>query len=166
MAQTLYGASVVKSPNNPQNFANNVIGKNSEAFTIGDIVTIGTDGMYVNTGTDSVIGVVTETATMTSTNETVKKYCPQYVPIDQDMEFLMGTNYDMSALTSVGAYYKLTGGTGAQQVDVSSGAQTTTSRIVMCTKVDPFGLGGTGSGSGVRQGFFKIVKPFNVKTNT
>jgi len=125
------------------------------------------DGLKVAGATDSVIGVVVKTQTMTSNNETVAKVKPSYRVIDLDYEFLMGTNSDMSALTSVGAYFKLVaGGTGAQQVDTNAGAQTTTNRVVMCTSVDPNGLGGTGAGSGLRQGLFKFVKVFNVKSNT
>lgn len=157
----------MKSPTNAQNLAHNLIGKNSEVFAIGDILTLGTDGIYVAGATDSIIGVAAEAATMTATNETVKLYKPAYIPIDQDTEFLMGTNSDMSALTSVGAYYSLVaGGTGAQQVDTNGGAKTTTNRVVICTAVDPNGIGGTGSGSGLRQGLFKFVKVFNVKSNT
>jgi hypothetical protein len=167
MAQTLYGAQLFKAPNVEQNMASNVIGKNSEVFAVGDILTLGTDGLYVAGATDSVIGVAATTATMASTNETVAKVKPSYIPISMDYEFLMGTNSDMSALTSVGAYYSLVaGGTGAQQVDTNGGAKTTTNRVVICTAVDPSGLGGTGSGSGLRQGLFKFVKIFNVKSNT
>ena len=167
MTRTIYGAELFKSPTNPVNFASAVIGKNSEVFTSGDVATIdASDGLKVAGATDSVIGVVQKTATMTSSNETVAKVTPAYIPVDQDYEFLMGTNADMSPLTSVGAYYKLTGTTGAMQVDVTSGAMTGTARIVMCTKVDPNAEGGTGSGSGLRQGLFKFVKVFNVKSNT
>jgi|APCry1669188910_1035180.scaffolds.fasta_scaffold63862_2 hypothetical protein len=167
MAQTLYGATLFKSPSNDVNFNSSIIGKNSEVITSGDILTIdASDGLKVGGATDTVIGVAVKTTTMTSSNETVAKVTPSHIAIDKDYEFLMGTNADMSALTSVGAYYKLAGTTGAQQVDVNSGAQTTTNRVVMCTKVDPNNLGGTGSGSGLRQGIFKFVKVFNVKSNT
>lgn len=168
MAVTLYGASLSSSPTNGENYdGGRVIGKNSEVFTVNDIVTIdASDGLKVAGATDTVYGVVNKTVTMASTNETVAKVMPSVQPIDEDYEFLMGTNSDLSPLTSVGAYYKLTGTTGVQQVDVTSGVQTTTNRVVVCTEVDPMGLGGTGSGSGLRQGRFKFVKVTNVKSNT
>jgi len=165
MAQTLYGASVFKSPVNATNYSQDAFGKNSEVIAIGDILSVGTDGLYVAAATDSVIGVSAYAGTMSLTNETVAKVQPTYVPIDMDTDFLMGTNSDLSALTSVGAYYKLTGTTGAQQVDVNSGVQTTTNRVVICTAVDPCNLGGSGSGSGLRQGLFKFVKVTNVRSN-
>jgi len=103
---------------------------------------------------------------MASNNETVAKVQPVYTPISQDYEFMMGTNADLSAITSIGAYYKLVaGGTGAQQVDVNAGVQTTSNRVVVCTGVDPQGLGGTGSGSGLRMGLFKFVKVYNLRND-
>ena len=169
MAQTLYGAIPGQSVDKELNLSYDVIGKNSEQFTYGDIVTIdASHGAKVAGATDSVYGIYAGNgATMTSSNETVALVKPALIPIDTDTEFLMGTNSDMSALTSPSAYFKLVaGGTGAQQVDTNSGAQTTTNRVVMCTKVDPNQVGGTGSGSGLRQGLFKFVKVFNVKSNT
>lgn len=160
MAQTIYGAQAVTSPTNPQNTdGGRVIGKNSEAFTANDVVTIDqTNGLDVAAATSAVYGVVLKTQTMASDNQTVAKVKPVVFPIDQSYEFLMGTNSDLSPLTSVGQYYSLTGTTGAQQVDVSGGAASGSSRVVVCTAVDPNQLGGTDSGSGLRQGLFKFVK--------
>jgi hypothetical protein len=94
--------------------------------------------------------------------ETVAKVKPVCLVPDQGYEFLMGCNADLTPLTSVGAYYKLTTGTTATvQVDVTSGVQTTTNRVVECTAVDPRGIGGTGAASGLREGKFRIVKPYN-----
>lgn len=168
MARTIYGAELFKSPALETNFVQNLIGKNSEVFAFGDLVEyVASHGLEViASATPSVLGVSAKTQTMTSSNETVAKVKPAYIPIDQDMEFLMGTNSDLDALTSPGVYYKLTGATGAIQVDVTSGAQTTTNRVVVCTGVDPLNEGGTGSGSGLRQGLFKFVKVLNVKSNT
>lgn len=168
MAQTIYGAQLKSTPSGSVNYDSSIIGKNSEVIALGDILTVDiSDGLKVAGATDSVIGVANKIVTMASNNETVAKVKPSYTVIDQDYEFLMGTNADLSALTSVGAYYKLVaGGTGAQQVDVTAGAQTTTNRVVMCTGVDPAQAGGTGAGSGLRQGLFKFVKVFNVKSNT
>ncbi len=164
----LYGAKPIQNPTLGVNYDYSVIGKNSEVFASYDVVEIDSShGLKViASATPSVFGVVAKTATMTSDNETVAKVKPAVEPIDQDTEFLMGTNADLSALTSPGTYYKLTGATGAIQVDVTSGAQTTTNRVVICTQVDPRGIGGTGSGSGLREGQFKFVKITNVRSNT
>lgn len=166
MARTIYGAEIYKSPTKEVNADRSVIGKNSTVFTANDPVSIdASHGLIVTTATTSVIGVVEKTATMTSDNETVAMVKPAFAPIDQDTEFLMGTNADLSPLTSVGAYYKLTGTTGAVQVDVTSGVQTGSSRVVLCTKVDPLNEGGSGSGSGLRQGLFKFVKVYNLRSD-
>ena len=164
----LYGATVFESPNNPVNYdGGKVIGDNSEAFTTGDPVTIESGGTLAVAGTtNSVYGVVQKTQTMASDNETVAKVKPVCIPTDMDYQWLMGTNADLSPLTSLGVYYKLTTATtGAVQVDVTSGAQTTSNRVVVCTAVDPNALGGTGSGSGLRQGLFKFVKVSNIRTD-
>lgn len=162
----LYGAVIDTSPTNPINFdGGRVVGSNSAVFTHDDPVTIDASGtLIVTTATTPVYGIVQKTQTMSSTNATVAKVLPVCIPIDQDYEFLMGTNADL-AITSVGTYYKLTGATGLVQVDVTSGAQTTTNRVVVCTQVDPNAVGGTGSGSGLRQGLFKFVKLSNMRDN-
>ncbi len=164
---TIYGAVVFTSPTKETNTdGGRVIGKNSEVFTAADIVTIdNTDGLKVAGATDPVYGTILKTQTMGASNETVTLVKPYVFPIDQSYEFLMGSNVDMSPLTSVGQYYKLTGTTGIQQVDVSGGAMTGTARVVVCTKVDPQAIGGTGSGSGLRQGLFKFVKVTDFTAN-
>ncbi len=160
MAQTIYGAQQDTSPNNPTNTdGGRVTGKNSEVFTANDVVTIDAiNGLKVAASTDDIYGVVLKTQTMSSSNQTVAAVKPICFPVDQSYEWLMGTNADLATLTSVGAYYTITGTTGIQQVDVNAGTAATTSRQVICTQVDPNGLGGTGSGSGLRQGLFKFVK--------
>lgn len=165
MAQTIYGAVVVTSPNNPTNTdGGRVIGDNSEVFTTNDLVTVESGGTLAVAGaTDSIYGIILKTQTMASDNETVAKVKPLCFPIDQQYEFLMGTNSDLSPLTSLGQYYKLAGATGAQQVDVASGVTTGLSRVVICTAVDPNQDGGTGAGSGLRVGLFKIVKPSDIR---
>jgi hypothetical protein len=161
MARTIYGATLFKSPTKEVNFDGGiVIGKNSEVFTSGDPVTITSGFLLVAGATDTVYGVVQKTQTMVSTNQTGALVKPSVLVPDQSYEFLMGTNSDLAA-TSVGTFYKLTGTTGAVQVDVTSGAMTGTAIIVECTKVDPNGEGGSGSGSGLRQGLFRFVKLFN-----
>lgn len=166
MTSTIYGGQVISSPANGVNFdGGQVIGKNSEAFTAGDPVTIdASHGLAVAGTTDKVYGFVQKTQTMTSDNETVAKVKPVVLVPDLSYEFLMGCNSDLDPLTSVGAYYKLTAATtGVVQVDVTSGVQTTTSRIVECTGVDPLHEGGTGAGSGLRKGKFRLVKVFNLQ---
>jgi len=163
MAQTIYGAELYKSPVNETNFVYPTYGKNSEVFTYGDVCTLdGTNGVLVASATSQVAGVSAKTQTMSGTNQTVAKVKPALIQVTPDMEFLMGTNSDLNALTSPGVYYKLTGTTGAMQVDVTSGAQTLGNRVVVCTQVDPQDEGGTGAGSGLRQGVFKFVKVFNI----
>lgn len=103
---------------------------------------------------------------MSATNQTVALVKPAVQPIDQTADYLMGTNSDLVALTSPGTFYKLTGTSSTIQVDVSSGAQTGSARVVICSKVDPNNEGGTGSGSGLRQGLFKFVRVFNIKSDT
>ena len=161
----LYGAQLYTSPGKETNTdGGRVIGKNSEAFTNNDVVTIdSSNGLKVSGATDPVYGVVLKTQTMSSSNQTVAKVQPLCTPIDQDYEFLMGTNVDLVPLTSVGEFFKLTGTTGIQQVDVSGGAMTGVARVVVCTEVDPRNVGGTGAASGLREGLFKFVRVSNPK---
>ena len=163
----LYGAQVFTSPTNPVNYdGGRVVGSNSAVFTANDPVTIDASGtLIVTTAVTPVYGVVQKTQTMSSSNATVAKVKPVCIPADQNYEFLMGTNADLTDPTSVGTYYKLSGTTGAVVVDVTSGAQTTTNRVVVCTKVDPQNKGGSGAGSGLREGLFKFVKTTNFTDN-
>src|SRR3990167_28711 len=157
MAQVIYGASVAQDFGNSDNFRQDTLGKNSEAFTGGDIVQI-TSGVLL-VGTVTAVGIVAKTATMTSTNQTVAKVSPLFTPFSQDGIYLMGTNSDLTGnATDGGTYYSVTGATGAQQVDVTKGAQTGATRSVEIVKVDPFGIGGTGSGSGLRQVLVRWLK--------
>jgi hypothetical protein len=161
MAQILYGAQPW-NPNDAELDLNyDSFGKNSEAFTAFDPVTYSSGQLLVAGTTNAIAGVVAKTQTMTSDNVTVAKVQPGYYPASEDTVFLMGTNSDLTGNgTDVGTYYKLTGTTGIVQVDVTSGAQSTTSRNVMIKQVDPQGIGGTGSGSGLRQCLVIFVKKF------
>ena len=168
MSRTIYGGELASTPSIGANFdGGQVIGKNSEAFTSGDPVTIdASHGLKVAGTTDSIYGFVQKTQTMTSTNETVAKVKPVVLVPDKSYEFVMGCNADLVALTSVGAFYKLiAAATGAMQVDVNSGVTTGNSRVVECTAVDPFSEGGTGSGSGLRIGKFRLVKVYNLTSD-
>lgn len=163
MSQTLYGAVVGTSPTKETNTDGGiVIGKNSEVFTGNDLVTIDhTNGLHVAGATDDIYGVVLKSQTMGASNQTVQFVKPMCFVPDQAYQWLMGTNADLSPLTSVGQYYAITGTTGIQQVDVTAGAVTGASRQLICTAVDPNAVGGTGSGSGLRQGLFQFVKITN-----
>jgi hypothetical protein len=155
---TLYGAKVFQELGNPSNARYDIIGNNSEAFTAGDICSTSGGDLIVAGATDVVFGVALKTQTLTSDNETVAKVYPGIIP-PEDTTFLMGTNSDLTGnAADVGTYYKLTGTTGAQQVDVSGGATTTTSRIVEIVKVDPRSIGGSGAGSGLRECLVRFVK--------
>lgn len=165
---TIYGATVYQEDRNESDFRYDVIGNNSEAFTEGDPVTTSGGDLVVGGTTDSIVGVVQRTITMASDNETVAKVRPPYTPIAIGTLFLMGTNADLTGdNTDYSAYYKLTAATtGTVQVDVASGVQTTTSRVVEIVKVDPNQVGGTGAGSGLRQALVRFVKTpgYNIPT--
>lgn len=160
MSQTLYGAVVFHSPTKETNTDGGlVIGKNSVAFTANDLVAIdNTNGLEIATASTDIYGVVMTTQTMGASNQTVQLVKPMCFVPDQSYQWLMGTNADLSPLTSVGQYYAITGTTGIMQVDVNGGAVTGASRQVVCLGVDPNAVGGTGTGSGVRQGLFQFVK--------
>lgn len=163
MAQTLYGARLFTADKNEINAEYPAIGANSEVFTQYDVVGVGggilNKTLGVALATSTIVGVVQKTVTMTSTNQTVAKVTPGVLVVDEFSKFLMTTNSDLvSTLVDYGKYYKLTGLTGAQMVDVTSGVQTTTSRIVQIIKVDPFNAGGSGAGSGLRQVVVRFVK--------
>lgn len=158
--QVLFGAQPYNPNDEELDLNYDAFGANSQAFTQFDPVTY-TSGQLVVAGTTSAIaGVVAATATMSSTNVTVAKVQPAYYPVSEDTVFLMGTNADLTGNgTDIGTFYKLTAATtGTVQVDVTSGVQTTTSRNVMIKLVDPQNIGGSGSGSGLRQCLVVFVK--------
>lgn len=158
MAATLYGARVFRVPaEGTINYQKDAFGKNSEVFAENDIVGLTSGDLAVQTTTS--VGVVTKTQTMASDNVTVAKVAPLYIPLYPSTLFLMGTNSDLTSnATDAGTYYKITGATGAQQVDVAAGAQTTTQRSVEIVQVDPFDIGGTGAGSGLRMCVVRFLK--------
>lgn len=169
MAQILYGAQIYNSGNFETDLRYDAFGKNSEVITFGDPLTIASGVLAVAGTTNTVVGIAAKTQTMTSTNQTVAKVVPGYIPVTGETLFLMGTNADLTGNgTDGGTYYKLsTGTTALVQVDVTSGVQTTSSRVVEIVEVDPFGIGGTGSGSGLRQVVVRFVKtPYSNVTIT
>ena len=163
----IYGARLLQSKGGQPSLRHDALGKNSEVFAVNDIVQLnsvaGSPGELkvasaVVAGS-MLVGVVAKAATMSATNTTVALVYPAFVPIYDSQIWLMGTNSDLTDNhTDGGTYYKLTGGTGAQQVDVSSGVQTTTLRVVEIVKVDPFNKGGSGAGSGLRECAVRILK--------
>jgi hypothetical protein len=156
----LYGAALFRADTNVQNFSYDAIGKNSEVFAYGDPVTVQSGLLSVTTGLQTIVGISVKTQTMASNNSSVAKVTPGYLPIGVNDLYLMGTNSDMTGnATDAGTYYGLsTGGTGIVQVDKTTGATTGSSRVVEIVQVDPFNLGGTGSGSGIRQVVVRFIK--------
>lgn len=151
------GASVAQENRSESDVRYDTIGKNSEVFTVGDLVGLSSGVLLVQT--TSVIGVIVKTVTMASTNQTVAKVTPGYTPIDNNTILLMGTDSDLTGnATDGGTYYMVTGATNAQKVKVSAGVTATTLRTVEIVKVDPFNEGGTGAGSGVRKCLVRVVK--------
>lgn len=160
MGAVLYGAQVWQTYGNPINYRNDYLGADSEAFNVGDVVSVNGDTAgvlaVVDAATEAIAGVSVKAATMAATNDST--YHP-YIAADLDTVWLMGTNSDLTDNeTDGGTFYGLTGLPGAIQVNVSAGVTTTTSRQVMIVKVDPYGIGGTGSGSGKRQVLVKFVR--------
>lgn len=156
----LYGAQPFRRNTMDQNYEYDAIGKNSTVFAAYDPVTIQSGLLSVTTGLQTIVGTAAGAATMASNNQTVAKVTPGYVPIGENDLFIMGTNGDMTGnATDGGTYYGLTtGGTGTVQVDQATGATTGISRIVEIVQVDPFNIGGTGSGSGLRQVVVRFIK--------
>src|SRR3990167_9675946 len=154
---TIYGARLWTEPKNEADLHYDSFGKNSEVFAVNDIVGLSAGQLLVATA--AIVGVVAKTVTMSSTNVTVAKVQPPYIPIENDQLWLMGTDSDLTGNgTDAGTYYMITGGTGAQQVKVSAGVSTTTLRTVEIVKVDPYDEGGTGAGSGLRKCLVHILE--------
>lgn len=152
-----YGARLVQTGDSEVNLRYDTIGKNSEVFAEHDIVGLSAGDLLV--ATSAMVGVVVKTQTMASDNVTVAKVIPGYLPITDDTIWLMGTNSDLTSnAVDGGTYYGITGATGAQQVGVTQGVATGASRSVEIVKVDPFNEGGTGSGSGLRTVYVRLLK--------
>lgn len=160
----VYGATVDQENRNESDLRYDFIGKNSEVFSSNDIVGAESGVLRVVPATAvnttlAVVGTVVKTVTMASTNQTVAKVTPGYVPVADGTIFLMGTNSDLTGnATNGGTYYGITGTTGVQQIDVTTGVTTASSRVVEVVKVDPFNEGGSGAGSGLRKALVRFVK--------
>lgn len=152
---TLYGAQLYRSNKNETDINYDVLGETSSVVAVGDILTA-TDSNVVNVisaATEYVLGVAAGAVTAAKNDGT--KYVP-YIPADLDTVWLMGCNAALTDnATNYGTFYGITGATGVQQVNVSSGVTSTTSRQVMIVKVDPNGVGGT---DGPKQALVKFVR--------
>lgn len=115
-----------------------IIANNSAQFTKGDPVTIDANGnLIVSTAGDKVLGYALEDVTVDSDNETVAKYCPQYLEAEGvEMAF---TADQAATQTDIGAYADLTGTTGAIQMNLAAGA---TGQFIVL-KIDPYNTGDT-----------------------
>lgn len=152
----IYGLTEIQTTQNESYLRYDSLGADSAVFAVGDPVSIQSGSLSVATATQTIVGVAVKAATMPSTNDAT--YVP-FIPIQIDSIYLMGTNADLTDNeTDGGTYYKITGTTGVVQVDVVSGVQTGASRIVEIIKVDPFNQGGSGSGSGKRVVYVRVVK--------
>jgi hypothetical protein len=161
----IYGAQLYQTSGNPSNIRYDILGKDSEVFTVGDPLTISSGVLkVVSVATDPIVGIAAKTVTMPATNDTV--YVP-YIPVDDTQVWLMGCIADATDNeTNGGIYYKLctsatatyTAPTGVVVVDITAGAQTTTGIQVMVLKVDPRGIGGSGANSGLREVLVKFMR--------
>ena len=153
----IYGATLWEPQNMEANFNVDAIGKNSEAFTVGDPVTYSSGQLLVAGTTNAIAGVVAKTVTMASTNVGGANVAPLYIPVDETTQFLMGCNANLTGnSTDTGTYYKLTANTtNTVQVDVTNGVQVNTSRVVMIKKVDPLNEGGA---TGLQKAVVVFVK--------
>lgn len=159
-----FGATLYESNKTETDYNYDLIGKNSEAFTVGDPITNATAGQARVAGTtDAIVGICAKTVTMTASNAgtTGARVMVPYIPVDEKTQFLMQTNSDLTGNATDGyTYYKLTANTtNTVQVDTTNSAQTTTSRVVMIRKVDPFNDGTSGTnGVGLRTAVVTFVK--------
>lgn len=150
------GAKLWQSGGNGVNTRYDTIGKNSEVFAAGDIVGLSSGDLLVNT--TAIVGVAMKTVTMASDNVTVAKVKPGFIAVNDETIWLMGTNSDLTSnAVDGGTYYPVTGGTGAQVLNVAGGVATAHRRTVMVLKVDPYEEGGTGAGSGLRKCLVRIL---------
>ena len=159
MGQVIYGGSLFRSQDNASLASYDAIGKNSEVITIGDPLTLNSGILSVATTINNIVGFAMKTQTMASNNQTVAKVTPGYFPIRENDLYLMGSNTDLTGnATNGGTYYQLiAAATGVMQID-GSGVQSTANRVVEVVEVDPFNIGGTGAGSGLRQVVVRVVK--------
>ena|ERR1035437_7637410 len=157
MAVTLYGAQLDKATSADSNAQYDVIGKTSEVIAAGDVLSMVSGVLLVTAAATQAVAGVAITPSTAAQNDATKYI--GFIPADENYTWLMGTNSDLTDnKTDYGTFYGITGATGAQQVNVSGSVTTTTSRQVMIVKVDPFKIGGSGAGSGLRQVLVKFIR--------
>lgn len=141
-ASLLFGAQVISNGNIETNYLYDAIGTNSATFTVGDPLTLSSGLLAVASATSTIVGIAAKTQTFASNNQTVAQVAPGYTPVSEATLFFMPANGNFTGnATDAGTYYKLTGTTGAIQVDQVSGVQTTTARVVEIVQVDPYNRG-------------------------
>lgn len=98
-----------------------IIANNSEVLAVGDPLSIDANGhlIYAAAGT-KVIGYCMEAKTHTSDNETVAKYCPQY--IEAEGVSMLYESDQACTQTDIGAYADVVGTTGATYMNLNAGA--------------------------------------------
>lgn len=99
-----------------------IIADNSGAFAVGDALYIDGNGNLVVVSTSSkVLGYANEDKTVDSDNETVDKYCPQYIPA-LGVQMLYGSDQDCTQ-TDIGAYADMgTVTSGSQELNLAAGS--------------------------------------------
>jgi len=163
MATDKKGAYLSRTFSGQQEVVQYAVGKNSEAFTVGDPVYFISGQLAVAGTTQALAGVAVQTVTMASNNVGGANVKVGYIPAEEGTVFRMTGNGDFTnTATDQGTFYKLSANTtNTVQVDQANGVQTTTSRNVMIVSVDPDGVGGTGAGNGARQVEVIFVKKFS-----
>jgi len=131
----IYGASLMKSPTKEVNFAYETA-TTSLTTVVGDLLSLSSGLLILATNAPTrIVGICAQAVTSAAAGAKLA-----YTPIDQDYEFLMGSD---SALTqaAVGQYTKLTGSTGAMQVAQGSLNASPAGLQVVITKIDPLNEG-------------------------
>ncbi len=99
-----------------------VIAKNSEVFAKGDPLTKSSGYLKVAAAGEKIVGFCLEDYTASSSNQTVAKYCPQYVePFGVEMVYTANQAVTQANLSQ---YADLTGTTGAIQISASTAGAT------------------------------------------
>lgn len=152
MAQ-IFGFSVYQEGNAASSIRYDTNGATSTTIAVGDVLGISSGKLVLATGTTVNVGLAAKVQTSSTTSAVLP-----YIPITDTTIFLAGTNADLTDnKTDGGTYYHISGTTGVQVVDVTAGVATTTGRQIEIVKVDPNGVGGSGSGSGLRQVLCRII---------
>jgi len=146
----MYGANFPRLAYDEAPLGNNV-GKNSEVIAKGDFLTLSSGFVAVAGAASIPLGIADCSKTMASDNQTVAKVQVPYLPAETDMMFEADFNTTVVMSAAYNGYlFKLTGTTGAMQID--SNTASTTVGVVELVKLDP-----RGEGSAVR-GLFRFAR--------